>query len=212
MPEVEAPVVTPASAQPASETPAPTSADSKTDDKVSMSKAEFEAFIKLQTKPWEEKFSNAEADLGRLKRHTSYDKETVERLTNAEKNFELVKSLIVGLGIPQDDIKDAESVRDLAMLLRGRKPVASPANGGGQAKGEPSSDLFTQFQEFLASRQNGNGAPANKGSDTFVKGGAAGSVTVTADNIDKLYNEGKVSQAAYNKFRNGGSYDGPLPS
>lgn len=145
------------------------SAAPKTDDVVTMTKAEFEAFTKAQIEPWQKKHSDAEAALGQLKKLSKLPPEAFD----AERNFASMKTIVTALGVPADEVKDAETVRELELLVRGyqRKAEAKP--------NEPEADTFARYQEWqkaqgkapaartaadvtLAPTRNGGGAPASK--------------------------------------------------
>lgn len=180
---------------------------------VSMSKADFDAYVKTQrgeeSKAWETKHGALETELRNVKRRASYDPDKVAALTDAETNFADMKAVIVSLGVPEDDIKDAESVRDLKLLLRGYKGAAVVAVKGDAKPGDVS-DEFVRFQEWQK-------AQTGKASEPIAPRGAGVSSRpqVTGDNIDALWLAGQVpggpqvvSDAQYQKFRQTGMLPG----
>ncbi len=127
-----------------------------------MPKSEFEAFVKAQIAPWEKRFSDLAAEHGRDKRLASLTPEDKERHLDAEKSFESMKRIVANLGVPADSIKDAESVRDLELLLRGYGGGAKAVKKDGEA------DLTTRFQEW----QKEQAPPAPKLAPANGRGGA----------------------------------------
>ena len=153
-------------ATPAAETsaaPASTSATTpKPDDVVTMSKADFEAWNQAQVAPWQKKHSDAEAALGQVKRLAKLPPEAFD----TDRNFQSTKAIVISLGVDAEDIKDAETVRDLEMLLRGhqRKAAATPVAKDGEA---PAPGSYAAYQEWL--KAQGNGAAKPNGTAGYVQ-------------------------------------------
>ena len=173
-----------ASAEPASTTsPAPEGGET-----ITMLKTEFEAYPKAQRDPLEKRYSDAEAELGRLRRLSKLPQEALD----AEKNFKSMKRIVTALGVPEDEIEDAETVRDLELLLRGyHRNAASPASKSVQEDSQYAA--FLEWQKVQAKPQG-----ATK--EVVLRGGPGGSVALNKDNIDALYLEGKVSGEKYTAF------------
>jgi hypothetical protein len=137
-----------------SDAPANASPDTtKTSDVVTMPKAEFDAFVKAQTEPWMKKHSDAEAALGQYKKLSKLPPEAFD----AERNFEDMKTIVITLGVDAEDIKDAETVRDLKLLLRGyQKSEVKAAKGAiPDSEGYAAYETWKKAQEATATKRVG---------------------------------------------------------
>ena len=115
-------------------------------DMVSMTKAEFEAFVKAKVDPWQKRHSDSEAAFGQYKK----THQLPEGALDAVRNFEDMKAIVADLGVDPEDIKEAETVRDLKLLLKGRKgaPAKSPSRNPGE---------YAEFQEWQKGQRSQNG-------------------------------------------------------
>ena len=148
-----------AEVQDASVDPAPKTSQEKpaaTDDSVTMTKTDLASFVKQQTDdtsgPLQKKLNDTMAELGRLKKSTSLDEDALERYANAESNFKDTKDLVISLGVSEDDIKDAENIRELKLVLQGLKSRAVISEKDG-------TDATSEaFKEFMKAKSSGGGA------------------------------------------------------
>ena len=122
---------------------------------------DVDAFVASRVDPWKTKHSDAEAELGRIKRHANLDAATLADLRDSDKQFELTKNLALRFGVPAKRIERAENLRDLNLLLADYEPEAK-GKSVGQDTGGDSASLFAQFQTWLQAQNGKEPAPAKR--------------------------------------------------
>lgn len=105
---------------------------------------------------------------------------------------ELKQAAATLYGISEEDVKEAQTVRELRLLMRGLRTAQ-----GGRAPAPPAAEAQTAMKEFIASRQ-----PSGAAREPMVRAGGMPPQQVDAETIDKLWLEGKVSDQDYRTFLN----------
>ena len=153
-------------------------------------------------------------EISRRQAWGNLSKDQIASMTDATHAFDEYKSLVLDLGIAtKDDIELAQTPRELRLLLRGRtaqKPQGQQANTA--TEGDPFTARLNQWAKDNGLRLVPDPKAAPAQTEPIATGGTPAFRQITKDNIDQMFNEGKVTREEYRLFRNGGSYDGPLPA
>ena len=163
-------------------------------------KQDMEEFTK--TLPVYKELETMRAEVGRKQKWGNYTKDVVESLTDPISTLDSYKALLVRNRIAtEQEVEEARTPRELLLIAMGRSERATPAPAAGSKDGEQN-PFFSQLDAWAKSRGivPPDGAKKPAGTEALARGGSVATELVTADNIDALHAQGKVSDERYRAF------------